>query len=348
MDGAHAGYTKLLEENVTAVIGPSSSAQVVGIADVIATGHTLTVGRTSTSPLLTTLADDDFFFRIAPSDTYQAKILAKVIGDAGLERLCLANRQDTYGTYLADEVAKDLAGAVAITRTPYDPNQKMLSGVLAACDPLRCPVANADAGATGTNCSDDAKVGLLLVSYPADGAAILDGAPDWSAAKQKFFFTDGARDVELLKLDLAPARLQGARGTIPSGPDPSSPAGDLLAQYRAAFQTRYGRPAPAYSEYAFDAVYAIAAAIEVAGTTERTAVRNGIRNANTKGGTPALAGKWADIRTAVASRKTIDLRGATGNLDFDASGDITPPLYYRVWRIEDGTSVTDQIAEVDP
>ncbi len=347
VEGARAAYTKLLEQKVTAVIGPSSSAQVVGIADLVSAGRTVTIGRTSTSPLITTLADDDFFFRLAPGDQYSSKVLANLVREAKLEKLCIVYREDTYGTYLTDAISKELGDALPITRAKYNPNQADFSGVLKACDPLLCSAGGADAGAGGApGCSPDAKVGLVMVTYVTDGKAVLQDATAWSASKQRFFFTDGARDVELLKLGLPAEKLQGAVGTIPSGPDPRRPEGDLLAAYGAAYQTRFGGPAPAYSQNAYDAVYTIAAAIEIAGTTERVAVRDALRKTSTPGGTPVSAGKWADIRAAIAKKEQIDLRGAGGNLDFDANGDIAPPYYYRVWRIDQGASVTDDTVTV--
>jgi branched-chain amino acid transport system substrate-binding protein len=187
----------------------------------------------------------------------------------------------------------------------------------------------------------------VMITFVTDGKAVLDGAPSWTATKQHFFFTDGARDTELLKLGLPSATLQGAQGTIPAGPDPAKPEGDLIASYRAAYKTRYGNDPPAFSQNAFDAVYAIASAIQIAGTTERVAVRDALRKTSTTGGTAVSAGKWADVRAAIDAKKTIDLRGASGGIDFDNAGDVKPPYYYRVWRIDKGESVTDSIETVE-
>jgi len=349
VDGARTGYTNLLAQKVTAVVGPSSSAQVVGIADLIASSRTLTIGRTSTSPLLSSIADQDFFFRIAPSDQFQAKVLARLVKNASLSKLCVVHREDTYGSRLADALGAELAGSLDITRVPYNPSEKDLSKVLGGCDALLSCGDGADGGAPdGGTCSppDNAKVGLVMITFVTDGKAILSSAPGWSASKQRFFFTDGARDTELLKLGLPADKLQGAVGTIPSGPDPASPEGEILAAYRNAYQTRFGIAAPPFSQNAFDAVYAIASAIELAGTTDTVLVRDAVRRANTKGGTPALAGKWADIRAAIARKEGIDLRGASGELDFDSNGDVSPPYYYRVWRIDQGDSLTDSIEKV--
>jgi branched-chain amino acid transport system substrate-binding protein len=345
--GARAGYTNLVSRQVTAVIGPSSSAQGASIADLIAASRTLTLGRTSTSSILSTLADDDFFFRLAPSDVFQAKVLANLVREAKVERLCIVHRQDTYGAPLADALAAELGTSVRVTRSAYNPSTRDLSPVLAKCDPLRCSASDAGAPDGGSpDCSEDAKVGLVMATFLSDGAAILSKAPGWSAAKQRFFFTDGARDTELLNLGLLPEKLQDARGTIPSGPDPQSPEGDVLAAYRSAYSARYGAPAPPFSQNAFEAVYVTATAIELAGTTERTAVRDAVRKASVPSGVSVSAGQWQAIREAIAARKPIDYRGVTGEANFDRNGDIEPPYYYRVWRIDRGESLTEKIEKV--
>jgi branched-chain amino acid transport system substrate-binding protein len=349
VEGARTGYTNLIAKKVAVVVGPSSSAQVAGVADLIAASRTLTIGRTSTSPLLTTIADDDFFFRIAPSDEFQAKVVAKLVKNAGLERLCVVHREDTYGGRLADALVAELGpSGPVVVRSAYNPSLKDLSFVLPKCDALRCSAA-ADGGAPDggtTGCSDDAKVGLVMITFITDGKAILDSAPDWSASKQRLFFTDGARDVELVKLGLPEDRLEGARGTIPAGPALETPEGQPLAAYRAAFQARYGAPAPAFAQNAFEAVYVAATAIEIAGTTDGLAVRDAVRKTSTPGGVKVSAGNWQEIRDAIAKKQSIDYRGVSGEVDFDQNGDVKPPYYYRVWRIDRGQSITDAIEVV--
>lgn len=339
-EGARAGYTSLIARKVAVIIGPSSSSQIVSIGDLIANSATPTIGRTSTSPLLTDLADGDFFFRVTPSDLYQAPVISKLVASSGVTRLCVANRDDTYGTRLSEEVIAKLPKSISVTRASYNPNIQDLSNVLEPCAPLLC--ATADGGAP----CDDAQVGLLMITYVNDGLSILGGAKGWSGKKQKLFFTDGARDTELVKRGLGDV-LEGARGTHPSGPDPTTAEGALLAEYRSAFLSRYGSDAPVFSENAFDAVYLAAAALEIAGPgANGAAIRDALRKTSTPGGTVVRAGKWAEIRDAIRSGKPIDYQGVTGDAAFDDHGDLKPPYYFRVWRIENGLSITDQIVKV--
>ncbi len=346
VDGARAAFDRLVGRRVPVIIGPSSSSQVIGVADLIASSRTLTIGRTSTSPLITTLPDDDFFFRVAPSDTFQGRLLAKLIHEAGVQRLCIIHREDTYGEQLASVVTRELGPTVDIVRSSYNPANKDLSSVLPACNRLLCSQADGGISDAGAPCPADAQTGLLMLTYVSDGASILASANGWSASKQHFFFADGSRDNELVRLGLPGGLLEGARGTLPSGPDPASAEGAVLLAYQNAFLTRYGTPAPAFSETAFEAVYVAATAIELAGAASGEAARDAVRRLGDPAGTAVSAGDWKGIRDAIRTRRPIRYRGVTGDARFDENGDIEPPYYYRVWRIKNGASATEKIEKV--
>jgi branched-chain amino acid transport system substrate-binding protein len=346
VDGARAAYSTLVARGVPAIVGPSSSSQVAAVADLIATARILTIGRTATSPNLTSLADDDFFFRVAPSDVFQGKLLARLVRETGIQRLCIVHREDAYGTRLADVVSETLGTTVSVTRSSYNPTSKDLSGVLRKCDPLLCSQNDGGAADAGAPCSEDTKVALLMATFVTDGAAVLRSAGPWSAKKQHFFFTDGSRDAELVRLGLPLDVLEGARGTLPSGPDTTSADGAVLLRYQNAFRSRYGAPAPAFAETAYEAIYVAATAIELAGTASGPAARDAMRRLSNPDGVKVSAGDWRGIRETIAAGQPIDYRGVTGGADFDANGDLSPPYYYRVWRIADGASVTDRIEKV--
>jgi ABC-type branched-subunit amino acid transport system substrate-binding protein len=343
VDGARAAFTSLIARHVPVVIGPSSSKQVREVADLIAASRTLTIGRTSTSTLLTTLADNDYFFRVAPSDVFQGKLLARLVQASNVDRVCIVHRKDTYGTPLADAVIAGLAPTLDIVRSSYGDTEKDLSKVLAPCNRLLCSKASPDAG---TSCSADAKVALLMVTYVADGAKILASGDGWSASKQHFFFSDGSRDNELVGLGLPRDQLDGAQGTLPSGPDPTSKPGAQLLAYQNAFRARYHAPAPAFSETAFEAVYLAAAAIELAGKTSSEAARDALRQLANPEGVPVFAGDWKGIREAIQAGHPLRYSGVMGPAAFDANGDRLPPYYYRIWRIEQGSSITSKIETV--
>src|SRR5262249_20812803 len=82
-ESAQVGFTKLVaQEHVLAVVGPEFSAGVLAIADQIRSDKTLVIAPATTSSALTTLDSGGNFFRLSPSDSYQATVMAPLIAGA--------------------------------------------------------------------------------------------------------------------------------------------------------------------------------------------------------------------------------------------------------------------------
>lgn len=359
-DGARAGYQKLAAARVPVILGPTTSAQVSAVADLVAGRTTVTIGRTTTADQLTTLDDDGYFFRLAPADVHQASLLATLVREAHVEHLCIAHRRDLYGISLAASVRKELEAArplVAVSLADYDPSSSNLEGVLDHCASLVCPPSTspdggADAGVPPCKAPASDKVGLLLITFIEDGALILDDAQrkGWSARSQHFFFSDGAYDRGLLTRVKDRSNLDGAIGTAPAGPDPGLPEGETLRRFVASYKARFNRDPSIFVENAFDAMYVAAMAIEIAKTaTPGPEIRDAMSKVSVPGGRKVLAGDWASIRTAIASGEPVDFEGASGPVDFDSKGDIKPPYTYLVWKVgPDGLTVTGRRTVATP
>ena len=345
-EGAKAGYAKLLASRVPVVLGPTTSAQVSEIAHLIASGNTITLGRTTTADQLSDLEDNGYFFRLTPADVFQAGLLSQLVLDAGIEHLCIVHRRDLYGNNLMTAVQKKLRAsgkAVAVTVADYDASSSDLSGVIGKCDALVCPHAGSgDAGADGgSDCTAPlpAKVGLMLITFIEDGALILDDAQrrGWSAKAQHFLFADGAYDRGLLTRVKDPSNLEGSLGTAPSGPDPGLPEGERLRKFVARYTTEFHREPSIFVENAFDAMYVAAIAIEIAKTAKPgPELRAAMSQVSVPGGKKVGAGDWAAIHSAIKAGEAIDFEGSSGPVDFDEKGDIRPPYTYVVWRIGQG------------
>jgi branched-chain amino acid transport system substrate-binding protein len=346
VEGAKAGYTQLLASRVPVVLGPTTSAQVSALVDLMASGNTLTIGRTTTADQLTDLEDNNFFFRLTPADVHQAKILADLVAQSGVESLCLVHRRDVYGKNLSTSVTKALEASgkkVSTTLADYDASSSDLSAVMDKCAALVCPPGGSDAGAgdAGAPCSapKPAKVGLMLITFIEDGALILDDAAKkgWSAKGQKFFFADGVYDRGLLTRVKDVGNIQGGLGTAPAGPDPDFPGGEQLRKFVGRYKQRYGREPSIFVENAFDAMYVAAIAMEISkSAVPGTAIRDAMSQVSVPGGKKVSAGDWASIRAAIRAGEAIDFEGASGPCDFDAKGDVKPPYTYVVWRVDAG------------
>ena len=86
------------EEGVHALVGPTSSANALAVAEQVSGPAGIpTVSPSATSPALTLVNDGDFFFRTTLSDGAQGPVLARVAREQGFENVGVLYRNDPYG-----------------------------------------------------------------------------------------------------------------------------------------------------------------------------------------------------------------------------------------------------------
>jgi ABC-type branched-subunit amino acid transport system substrate-binding protein len=89
-------------EDVVAIVGALSSGNTIPVAESITkSGKVPQISPASTSPVITSLADDDFLFRTVPSDAFQGVALAEVSRTQGLENVAIIYINNDYGQGLA-------------------------------------------------------------------------------------------------------------------------------------------------------------------------------------------------------------------------------------------------------
>jgi len=92
-----------------------------------------------------------------------------------------------------------------------------------------------------------------------------------------------------------------------------------------------------YGPQSYDAVFALALAIEKNGTADRAGVSAALRDVTSAPGEVILPGEWTKAVELIKAGTDINYEGASSNLDFDAAGDIAGGIDYFV--IEGGTIV---------
>ncbi len=106
----------LIDNGVHAIVGPSSSAASLPIAEQV-TGPTgiPQISPSATPPELTDAVDGDFFFRTTLSDVAQGPVLARVAEERGFENLGLIYTNDPYGRGLAGSFESAWSGQIIAT-----------------------------------------------------------------------------------------------------------------------------------------------------------------------------------------------------------------------------------------
>lgn len=309
-------------EGVAGIIGALSSGNTIPVAQsVTSTAGVPQISNASTSPVITTLEDNDFLFRTVPSDAFQGLALAEVLKQHGYNKLAVFYVNNDYGEGLADSFAEafELQGGAVTSSLPYEPQKASYRGEL-------------------QQLSQNGPEGLVLIAYPESGIVILRQALE-EGYFDTFVFTDGMKAPEIIDA-IGAEYLNGSVGTVPQALTDT----DSYQRFIDAYTEKYGaEPDKPFVDTAYDATMVLLLAIEQAGTTDGAAVRDALREVANPPGTQILPGEWAKAKEAIAAGEDIDYVGASGSIDFDDNGDVGGT--FAEWTIEDGTIKTVRVFE---
>ncbi len=289
----------LADEGVHAFVGPNSSANSLPVAERVAgpAGIPL-ISPSATSPLLTTAADNDFFFRTALSDSAQGPVLARVTRERGFTNVGVIYYDDAWGQGLAGAFAAAWEGEITLVK--FDPDAD------SAADSVR------ESAAGGAQA-------LIVIAFEEAAAAIVREALA-QELYERFAFGDAAKSPALARA-IGGERLAGAYGTAGT----SDPASASAAAWEEAYAAAYGAlPEYAYVKETYDATIALALAAQAAASVAGAAIRDRLREIGGPPGTTVIAGA-AGIAAALktlAEGGAIDYDGAATTMDWDENGDL--------------------------
>jgi ABC-type branched-subunit amino acid transport system substrate-binding protein len=123
-DTASKTVDKQLKQGVDAIVGAASSSVSLSVIDKITGAGVVQFSPANTSPELSTYPDGGMYFRTAPSDQLQGRVLGNLITGEGYCSVGILALQDSYGEGLASYTEKSIQdGGCQVTDTVfYDPN----------------------------------------------------------------------------------------------------------------------------------------------------------------------------------------------------------------------------------
>ena len=76
----------------------------------------------ATSPALSTLEDNDLFFRASPSDARQGQVISEVLGEKGIKSIAMTYTNNDYGKGLADSIQSNFeaTGGTITINAPHE------------------------------------------------------------------------------------------------------------------------------------------------------------------------------------------------------------------------------------
>ncbi len=302
-DIANQTVDKHLADGADAIVGAASSGVSFTVIDKITGAGVIHFSPANTSPDFTTYDDDGLYFRTAPSDVLQGRVLSDLIAAEGYTNPFIFARQDPYGEGLLNYTSGPLEDAGAtVLDVVYDPNATDFA----------------------------AEVDQAVTAAP-DVIVLIGFAESEQIIKEMIAKGIGPADVPLLLVDgnvgnalgenFAGGELAGVRGTLPSAELTDEFKERLLEEDSELVDFTYGPET-------YDAVMIIALAAQVAGTDDPGKIAEEI-NGVTKDGTQCTT--FADCKKLIEDGEDIDYDGAGGPYSFTDAGEPSEATF-AIWQ----------------
>lgn len=345
-DVAKTVFTGLADkEKPAAVIGAICSSVTRELIPLAQQRKIVLVSPSSTSPTLSQLGAGGYFYRACASDSEQGKLLAQrsrssdiLAGTPPNARVAAVIHDRTaYGEGLKDAFKAAFEGAGG--------------GAVAAYGMATTEDANASEAEFATNAAFNASVRpdvVLLATFPTQADLVLRRyQAQFVGDPVVWLFPDALRvDSFADALKSSGSTSFNANRNNHLGTGPGTPKTETYTAFAARFNKEYGKNPNAgnYSPHAYDALYAIALAMQAAGIESGEAINAEMVNISTGAG-DANAEKFGPERfgaalAAINSGKPINFQGATTPIDFNANGDTRGT--FDIWHAIEGAFVTEE------
>lgn len=330
--------TWLIDDQKVVAIITSGSGQTLAASEVTIPRNVVLMSATSTSPEITALPKGPprLVWRTAPSDAIQGKAIAKVIATdskfTSVNKVGVIYLNDPYGQGLKDVLVTSIASPRTVQSFLYERG----GDVTAAVNGLNS--FNPDL--------------TVLIGFPDDAVKIIQQGINLPSSNltvssnHQWFFTDSAKDPALMQgLGSNAAQIDGSYGTAPA-----QGAGLAYATFKDAYQSKYQvDPATyAFTSHSYDAMYTLAlgavwsmkggAAVSGAGIAE------GLAQLSSGTSYRLSATQFTAAASDLSSGKSVNVDGASGKLDFDATvGEAPSPI--ELWKVTGSTFTTQSTIE---
>lgn len=314
------------KDNVPVIIGATGSGQSIAIIDITTKKGVLQISPSNTGVEFTTYNDSDLYFRTALSDSLQGVAMAKLAAQNGYKTASTLVINNPYGRGFEEVFVKafEAEGGRVLESVRYDPTQTIFESEVDEVSKVKPDF-------------------VMLVSYPETSSQILRTAYQKSYLKDTHWLMSEGIMVEGLvdmvgKDPSGKFILAGFQGVAPEQRTDSA----AYLAFRDKFVKEYGKDPTIYCSNSYDAMAVIALAMEEAGSTKGTAIRDHLRSVANPPGIEV-----SDIGIAlklIREGNKINYQGSSGNITFDDNGDVNGT--YSVWYVADNGIILER-EEID-
>jgi branched-chain amino acid transport system substrate-binding protein len=256
---AQQSVDTLLSQDVDAIVGAASSSVTLSVIDKITGSCVVQVSPANTSTALSDYDDGGFYFRTAPSDVLQGRVLGDQVLADGYANVAILALQDAYGETLTEEATKAIedGGGTVVFSEFYDPKSTDFSAILDSAKS-----ANPDA--------------VILIGFDETKTIIPQAVSrNFGPAQVPYYFVDG--NLADYSADFSAGTLTGVKGTLPGA--------DAGEEFRARLSEIWGEPLTvfAYGAESYDAAILIGLAAEQAGDDSGEAIAANLQDVSSGG-----------------------------------------------------------------
>jgi branched-chain amino acid transport system substrate-binding protein len=303
-DIATQSTSALLGQGVSAIIGAASSGVSKTVINQITGAGVIQFSPANTSPDFTTWDDKGLYWRTAPSDVLQGKVLGNYMATCGAQTVGMIVLNDAYGTGLATNIksAFEAAGGQVVAEELFNEGDTQFSSQVD-----KIIAAKPDA------------IALITFDQAKSIVPLMTGK---GVKPNQMFLVDG--NTSDYSKDFQPGTLKGAQGTIPG----------TFAQ--EDFKKKLLAIDPALKDYSYagesyDAVNLIALAAESANSTKGVDIAAKLKEVS-EGGEKCTS--FAACVTLIREGKDADYDGQSGPVTFSDAGDPTE-AYIGIYEYQD-------------
>ncbi|MBO6756591.1 MAG: ABC transporter substrate-binding protein [Roseibium sp.] len=318
-------------EGVNVLLGAVSSGVSMPILNsVTVPGGVMQMSCCSSSTAFTKLAADGktngLWYRTFATTAVQSAMGAKVAADQGWKTVAVLYKNDDWGQDMARLIEADFAAAGVTVTGSVAINDAQPS--------YRAEVTDALGGQPEA---------LYLALYPTEGTSAVR---EWLSlgGTQNMILANSLKSDEFRE-NVGLQYLGNAFGT-----DTASPRVESADAFRAAYQERFGsEPNGPGLANSYDAAMITLLAMEAAGKDASGAdIAAAVAKVTDPNGIPVSADTagFTAAKSVLAGGGTVMYQGATGNVRFDANGDVSAPAV--VWSFTDeGTQEVEYVSLED-
>lgn len=316
---ATQSVTSLLSSGVSAILGAESSSVSLTVIDQIAKAGVVQISPANTSPTLTDYADNGFYWRTAPSDVLQGKVLGQKVLKDGATNVAVIYQNDSYGTGLDTNVTKAIkdGGGTVVQNIAFDTAATDFTSQISTA-----LASNPDA--------------LVVISFDQIKTIAQELATDKFDFK-KFYGSDG--NFGVIDPSYTNADIAGAQFTNP-GVNVSGDFKTKLDKFTSSAGDK-ALTAYSYAPESYDAIVLLALAALQGGKTDGTTLKDNLQSVSEDG---TKCTTFTDCAKLIAAGKNINYDGLSGPITFAANGD-PQQAYISIYKYTTGNKNEFESAE---